>query len=82
MKYPPVFSASLAIYNIVVLFRFGSSSIISKCQNFESLQISVKSGKKYISIQGGVKIRKPSILVVPKFHPVFHFSLSAPTAAT
>jgi hypothetical protein len=40
--------------------------------------------KKYISIQrgGGVKLRKPSILIVPEFHPVFLFFPSASTAAT
>jgi hypothetical protein len=31
------------------------------------------AAKKYISIQGRVKLRKPSILMVPEFHPVFLF---------
>jgi hypothetical protein len=30
--------------------------------------------KEYISIQGGVKLRKPSILMIPEFHSVFLFS--------
>jgi hypothetical protein len=30
--------------------------------------------KEYISIQGGVKARKPSILMIPEFHSVFLFS--------
>jgi hypothetical protein len=35
-----------------------------------------KPAKIYISIQraGGVKLIKPSILMVPEFHPVFLFS--------
>ncbi len=54
------------------------------------IDISVKSGKefghtqgeifkknlqkKYIKNQEGMKLRKPSILMIPQFHPVFLFS--------
>jgi hypothetical protein len=38
--------------------------------------------KKYISIQGGMKLRKPSILVVNRVSSCLSFFLSAPTAAT
>jgi len=38
-----------------------------------------KLAKKYIIIQrGGVKLRKPWILMVPEFHPVFLFSWAPP----
>jgi hypothetical protein len=37
-------------------------------------EIQKTPAKKYISIQLGVKLRKPSILMVPEFHPVFLFS--------
>jgi hypothetical protein len=33
-----------------------------------------KPAKIYINIQHGVELRKPSILMVPEFHPVFLFS--------
>jgi hypothetical protein len=33
-----------------------------------------KPAKKYISIQGGMKLRKPSTLVGIEFHLVFPFS--------
>jgi hypothetical protein len=31
---------------------------------------------------GGVKLKKPSILMVPEFHPLLNFFLSVSTAAT
>ncbi len=34
--------------------------------------------KKYISIPGGLKLRKTSNLMVPEFHPVFLFSWAPP----
>jgi hypothetical protein len=37
-------------------------------------EIQKNSAKKYISIQGGVELKKPSILMVPEFHPFFFFS--------
>jgi hypothetical protein len=40
-------------------------------------EIEKKPAKKYISIK-----KKPSILMVPEFHRVFLFFLSASTAAT
>jgi len=39
-------------------------------------EIKKKPAKKYVSIQGGLKLRKPSkpsILMVPEFHFVFLF---------
>ncbi len=36
-------------------------------------EIKKKPAKKYVSIQGGMKLRKPSILMVPEFHLVFLF---------
>ncbi len=36
-------------------------------------EIKKKPEKKYISIQLGVKLRKPSILMVPEFHLSFFF---------
>jgi hypothetical protein len=36
-------------------------------------EIEKKPAKKYISIQLGVKLRKPSILMVPEFHLSFFF---------
>ncbi len=37
-------------------------------------EIQKKPAKKYISIQGGeLKLRKPSILMVPEFHTLFFF---------
>ncbi len=45
-------------------------------------EIQKNVAKKYISIQRGVKLRKPSILMVPEFHPVFLVFLSGSTAAT
>jgi hypothetical protein len=37
-----------------------------------------KPAKKYIRIQEGMKLRKPSILMVAQFHPVFPFSWAPP----
>jgi hypothetical protein len=41
-------------------------------------EIFKKPAKKYVSIQAGGGLRKPSILTVPEFHPVFLFSRAPP----
>jgi len=45
-------------------------------------EIQKKSAKKYISIQGGVKLRKPSILMVFLVSRCLSFFLSPSSAAT
>jgi hypothetical protein len=45
-------------------------------------EIQRKPAKKYISIQGGMELRKPSILVVNWVSSCLSFFLSASTAAT
>jgi hypothetical protein len=37
-----------------------------------------KRAKKCISIKGELKLRKPSILMVPEFHPIFHSTTAPP----
>jgi hypothetical protein len=80
-------SASHTIYNIVVLFRFGSNYIISKSQNFKTLELSVKSGKYSTStlslVIKRVRLEKTCTKNTlafkgrgefSEFHPVFPFS--------
>jgi len=66
-----------------VLSFFGPFYLSHQCIFFIMFQFSLtnnelyviqKPAKKYISIQWGMKLRKPSILVVTEFHHVLPFS--------
>jgi hypothetical protein len=83
--------ASHTIYNIVVLFRFGRNYIISKCQIFKTLELSVKSGKYSTSTLSLVisrvrffkNLHKNTLAFngrgeFSEFHPVFPFSWVPP----
>jgi hypothetical protein len=77
------FYYSQSIYWIIeISIKSGKESTSTRSLVIHGVRFLKKHAKKYIRIQEGMKLRKPSILTVPQFHTVFlSFSPSASTAA-
>jgi hypothetical protein len=66
--------------SIEISVKSGKDSTSTLSLVIHRVRLKKQPANKYISIQRGVKLRKPSIFL--SFTPVFLFFLSASTAAT